>query len=35
LDMADNIIALGNQPEAIAEGLATFRSGQRIEWKLR
>jgi enoyl-CoA hydratase/carnithine racemase len=35
LDMADNIIALGNQPEAIAEGLATFRSGQRSEGKLR
>jgi enoyl-CoA hydratase/carnithine racemase len=35
LDMADNIIALGNQPEAIAEGLETSRSGQRIEWSLR
>jgi enoyl-CoA hydratase/carnithine racemase len=35
LDMADSIIALGNQPEAIAEGLATFRSAQRTEWTLR
>jgi len=35
LKMADAIVTLGNQPESIEEGLATFRSGNRIEWKLR
>jgi enoyl-CoA hydratase/carnithine racemase len=33
--MADTIIALGNRPEAIEEGLQAFRSGRRIEWSLR
>jgi enoyl-CoA hydratase/carnithine racemase len=28
-------IALGNSPEALAEGQARFASGERVEWRLR
>ena len=33
--MAPHFVALGNQPEALAEGQAAFSSGQRIEPHLR
>jgi enoyl-CoA hydratase/carnithine racemase len=33
--MAPHFVTLGNQPEALAEGQASFSSGQRIEPRLR
>lgn len=35
LSMAAQLVLLGNQPEAIAEGQQMFTSGKRIEWKPR
>lgn len=35
LDQAYGYIAMGTNPESIAEGQAFFTSGKRIEWRLR
>ena len=35
VSMAPHLVSLGNQPDAIEEGLQMFRSGKRIEWRAR